>query len=128
MKNLADENIEKPVVVKLRAEGHQVLHVSEIAPSITDIAVLRLANQENAVVLTEDKDFGDLIFHHHYASPGVILVRLPESVSSVDKAGIIVQVINQHQSELFHAFTVIMTNKIRLINFARRNNRPIDEN
>lgn len=58
MKILADENIEKPVVAKLSAEGHQVLHVSEIAPSITDVAVLRLANQENAVVLTEDKDFG----------------------------------------------------------------------
>jgi len=127
MKILADENIEKPVVVKLRSEGHQVLHVSEIAPSITDVAVLRLANQENAVVLTEDKDFGDLIFHQHYAAPGVILVRLPDGFSSTEKAGIIAQVINQHQNELFYAFMVIMANKIRLINFTRKGNDSIEE-
>lgn len=128
MKILADENIEKPVVMRLRTEGHQVLHVSEISPGISDIAVLQLANQENAIVLTEDKDFGDLVFHLHYSVAGVILVRLPETVQSTEKAMIIAKVIERYQEQLFHAFTVIMANKLRLIKFPHESDSLSSEN
>ncbi|MGK3997701.1 DUF5615 family PIN-like protein [Sorangium sp. So ce1024] len=53
---LADENIAAPIVERLRADGVTVLQVSEIAPTIADSEVLRLAAEHNAIVPTDDKD------------------------------------------------------------------------
>jgi predicted nuclease of predicted toxin-antitoxin system len=123
LKIVADEGIEKPVVVKLRAEGHHVIYIAEIAQGAPDIDVLALSHQEEALLITFDKDFGDLIFHQHYQSRGVVLVRLPDELSSSEKANIIVDVINTHGEKLFGAFTVITSSKIRVINFPPKRNR-----
>jgi len=56
MKFLADENIDKPIVERLRDDGHIVLYVLEMEPSISDDEVIRQANQESALLLTADKD------------------------------------------------------------------------
>ena len=77
MKIVADEGIERHVVVRLRVEGHDVVHIAEIARGITDQEILELANREEALLITYDKDFGDLIFYKQYNTHGVMLVRLP---------------------------------------------------
>ena len=61
---LADENIDQSVVAGLRAEGHQVFAVSDMEPGVTDDVVLALANERNALLVTEDKDFGELVFRN----------------------------------------------------------------
>ena len=114
MKILADEGIEKPVVLRLRAEGYQVKYIAEIAQGAADTDVLALSNQEEAILITADKDFGDLVFYRRYKSLGVILVRLSDELPSSEKANIIVDAINTHHKELFGAFTVITSNKIRI--------------
>ncbi|KYF50440.1 hypothetical protein BE08_17255 [Sorangium cellulosum] len=58
---LADENIAAPIVERLRADGVTVLQVAEIAPTVADSEVLRLAAEHDAIVLTGDKDFGELV-------------------------------------------------------------------
>ena len=45
-------------------------------PGITDAEVLNLANNESAILLTSDKDFGELIFRLHRIAAGVVLIRL----------------------------------------------------
>ena len=62
MKFLADENIDKPIVERLRGDGHSLFYIVEMQPGISDDEVLRLANQQEAVLLTADKDFGELVF------------------------------------------------------------------
>ncbi len=57
MKLLADEGVDAAIVARLRLGGHDVLSVAELAPGITDNAVLDLANGEERVLLTVDKDF-----------------------------------------------------------------------
>ena len=57
---LADENIDYPIIKLLRIEGFVVFSVFEENPSINDQSVLAIANQLNAILLTNDKDFGDL--------------------------------------------------------------------
>jgi predicted nuclease of predicted toxin-antitoxin system len=59
---LADENIDQPIVERLRQENHQVWYIAEIAPNISDDIVLKLALDEKAILLTSDKDFGELVF------------------------------------------------------------------
>jgi predicted nuclease of predicted toxin-antitoxin system len=57
---LADECVAAPVVVFLRAAGHDVLYVAEAAAGLSDLDVIGLAFQEKRILLTEDKDFGIL--------------------------------------------------------------------
>ena len=63
MKILADENIAPLIVDRLRQEGYQVEHVAEFAKGIADIDVLGIANEQGAILLTDDKDFGDLVIY-----------------------------------------------------------------
>jgi len=124
MRIVADEGIERPIVVRLRTAGHDVIHIAEIARGITDPEVLELANQKEALLITYDKDFGDLVFYKQYHTQGVMLVRLPETLSSLEKAEIVIDVISERQDELFHAFSVIAVNKRRTIKILQRQSHP----
>jgi predicted nuclease of predicted toxin-antitoxin system len=65
---LADESVDGPIVKRLRQEGHTVQYIAEMTPGITDDMVLELANQEAALLLTADKDFGELVFRQRRVS------------------------------------------------------------
>jgi predicted nuclease of predicted toxin-antitoxin system len=76
IKFLADENIPRICVSSLRAQGLDISWISEIASSISDIEVCSLARMEGRIVITSDKDFGDLVIRDGIIVPGVILLRL----------------------------------------------------
>lgn len=76
MRWLADECASAPLVERLRAAGHDVSYMAEAAPGTSDTAVLQRAHDEARVLLTEDKDFGDLVFRSRLAAPGIVLPRL----------------------------------------------------
>lgn len=78
MKLLANENIPAALIKGLRAAGHDVAWVSEISSGIADPQVIEWAIREERLLLTFDKDFGELAFARSLpASCGVILLRLP---------------------------------------------------
>jgi predicted nuclease of predicted toxin-antitoxin system len=60
---LADESADRQIVERLRLEGHSVWHVADMDPGVSNGEVFNMANQKNAVLLTADKDFGELVFH-----------------------------------------------------------------
>lgn len=113
MKFLADENIDYQIVEHLRQEDHSVLYVAELNPGISDTEVLGLANKENAILITSDSDFGELVFRQRRLTSGVIYIRLG-NLSSEQKANIIVSAINQHGEEFLNSFVVISSNSIRI--------------
>lgn len=74
---LADENFPAPVIAALRQRGHDVAAVAETMPGATDARVLDAAVADECLLLTLDRDHGDLIFRHGHAAPtGVVLFRL----------------------------------------------------
>ena len=74
---LADENLPAPVTAELRMRGHDVLAIAETLAGATDAEVLAKAVDEGRLLLSLDRDYGDLIFHHYHPAPlGVILFRL----------------------------------------------------
>lgn len=75
---LADENIPAPMVDALRAEGWNVAYVSEDSAGISDEDVLARARNESRIILTEDKDFGELVYRMKRGVPGIIMIRLPQ--------------------------------------------------
>jgi predicted nuclease of predicted toxin-antitoxin system len=75
MRLLADENISPDLVTRLRAAGHDVTSVREAARGIPDPGVLEIAASEDRVLLTEDKDFGELVFREQLPAAGIVLLR-----------------------------------------------------
>jgi predicted nuclease of predicted toxin-antitoxin system len=59
---LADESVDRPIVERQRQDGHNTVYVAELSPSVTDDEVLQEANNRDALLLTEDKDFGGLVY------------------------------------------------------------------
>lgn len=113
MNFLADESVDRQIVDRLRQDGHLVRYVAEMGPGISDDTVLDLANQEVALLLTADKDFGELVFRQRRPMPGIVLIRLA-GLSPMHKAGIVASTINQHVAELPRAFAVIAPGVFRI--------------
>ena len=62
MNFLADENVDRQIVHRLRERGHVMLYVLEMDPGVSDDVVHNLANESQSLLLTADKDFGELVF------------------------------------------------------------------
>jgi predicted nuclease of predicted toxin-antitoxin system len=74
---LANENVPGAVIAALRQQGHDVAWILEDGPGSSDTVVLERAQREGRVVVTFDKDFGELAFHRGLAaSVGVVLFRI----------------------------------------------------
>lgn len=110
---VADESVDQSIVLCLRQDGHQVLAVAEMDPGITDDAVLEAANERNALLLTADKDFGELVFRQRRVSKGVLLIRLA-GLSQEAKIAAISSAIRDRQDELLGAFSVLTAGTIRI--------------
>jgi hypothetical protein len=61
----------------MRQAGWDTAYVKEANPGISDDGVLRWAVREDRILLTEDKDFGDIVFRMQREIPGVLLLRMP---------------------------------------------------
>lgn len=113
MKFLADEGVDKPIVDALRTEGFDVQYILETNPGLNDHAVLSIAESENLILITLDKDFGELVFRLKKLHSGIILIRLPGYHPSA-KAVLTLQLLKEHIDELPGAFTVIQPHAIRI--------------
>lgn len=113
MNFVADEGVDRQIVERLREDGHKVFYVAEMDPGIKDEDVLLLSNQESAILITADKDFGDLVFRQGSITCGVLLVRLG-GLSLSRKAEIVSTAIDKHEAEIPKAFSVISSGTIRI--------------
>jgi len=110
---VADEGVDRPVVERLRQDGHDVVYVAELSPSIADEEVLQQANALGAILLTADKDFGELVFRQGLVHPGVVLIRLA-GLANATKAEILAEVFRGRTAELFGAFSVVSPGQVRI--------------
>lgn len=83
MRLLANENCPSDTVNALRAIGHEVTWIRTDAPGSSDVEVIALAAREGRILLTLDKDFGELAFRAHLpAGAGIVLLRVFPPVPS----------------------------------------------
>lgn len=113
MNLLADKGVDKQIVERLRLDGHNVLYVAEMEPSIRDEVVLQRANEHGALLVTEDKDFGELVYRQQLVHLGVILLRLM-GLASLTKARVVSKVFEEHGKEMPNAFTVVSPGVLRI--------------
>lgn len=84
MRLCANENVPGDCVERLRQSGHDVLWIRKNAPGSSDEVVLALAQAEGRLLITFDKDFGELVFHRGAAaSRGIVLFRIAQPSSAI---------------------------------------------
>lgn len=113
MRFLADECCDVAIVMALRKAGHDVKAVSEISPSAEDLDVIRLATREKRILITEDKDFGQLVYAYGQTSGGVIFLRYPVSARQRISEDI-VRLVKQSGKKLVRRFVVVQPGRIRV--------------
>lgn len=62
MRFVADESVDRQIVEELRLAGHEVLYIAEVEPGVVDEIVLARSTGWGAVLVTADKDFGEMVF------------------------------------------------------------------
>lgn len=113
MNFLLDESVDAPVAHRLRSDDHTVVCVWELTPGISDDQVLAHANRDQAILVTADKDFGELVFRLGRAHNGVLLIRLA-GLPPERKADILSAAVREHGHDMGKAFTVVTPGFVRL--------------
>jgi predicted nuclease of predicted toxin-antitoxin system len=112
MKNVvADESVDYRIIIELRKTNYEVYSIAEQQPSLTDSNVLALANERQALLLTEDKDFGELAFRFKFPHRGILLIRIDKPT---EKISITVEIINKYYDNLIDKFSVLTEDKLRI--------------
>jgi predicted nuclease of predicted toxin-antitoxin system len=113
MRLLANENIPLVAVQSLRAHGFNVLWIREMAPGSADEDVLALASEEERVLLTFDKDFGELAFRSGLpAKCGIVLFRIP--MRSAEYLAQFIVNLMASRSDWSGQFSVVEVDRIRM--------------
>lgn len=112
MRWLVDECVDAGLVERLRATGHDVVYTAEIAPSASDADVLRRAQNERRLLLTDDKDFGELIIRRGQDAPGIVLLRIDPAMHNL-KIRQLAAAIERLGENLFGRYTIVEAARIR---------------
>ena len=110
---LADESCDFAVVRALRDAGYDVAAVAEVRTQSEDSQVIEQARREGRVLLTEDRDFGRLVFVSRAACAGVIFIRFP-SRRRITLAKEVLQVVRKQADKLPGSFVVLQPGQVRI--------------
>jgi predicted nuclease of predicted toxin-antitoxin system len=113
MNFLADECVDGQIVDRLRSDGHAVGVVAEPDQGMSDEPVLRRSNESGSVLITADKDFGELVFRQGRAFSGVLLLRLAGKHPD-QKAEMVSATVRTHEAELEGNFSVLTARTLRV--------------
>ncbi len=113
MKFIIDENAGPSVAKWLSDKGFEVFSVYDISPGISDEEILRKAFDENYIVITSDKDFGELVFKNSLPHKGIILLRLQYETSS-NKIKLLNSLLEQLSPQLPGHFVVATEGGVRI--------------
>jgi predicted nuclease of predicted toxin-antitoxin system len=110
---VADESVDGQTVGRLRALGHDVLFVAEFDPGVEDDVILGKCHQSSAMLLTADKDFGELVFRRRLLHSGVLLLRLP-GLTPNQRADLVGFAIGLYGETCFGRFAVLSERALRI--------------
>lgn len=114
IKFLANVNIEKPIIEFLLKKGWNVKSVLEIDKQMPDDEVCALANKEERIILTNDKDFGEIVFFQRKVVYGVILVRI-KGQDVEEKIVRLGNLLARHSDKIINHFVIITKEKFRFV-------------
>ena len=114
MKIVADENIDFLLIRKLRQAGFDVFSIAESQFGIKDREVLSVANTKNALLITEDKDFGELVYRFRLPNRGVLLIRLSDDLPRESATNRVLEIVLHYKETLMDSFAALDDVNIRI--------------
>ncbi len=113
MNLVADESVDFGIILNLRNKGVTVFSIAENFPSINDTDVLSIAFEQGHILITEDKDFGELAYRLRLKHKGILLLRLSEipRQARIESA---TQTILKHFEKLENNFSVLTKRGLRV--------------
>jgi len=111
MKFLANENIPFTVVKELRKLGYDIIRIDEIKKGMKDEEVIEVSLKEGRIIITFNKDFGELIIKKKRKVKGIIFLRIaPESIDFIKEK--VIAVIEKF-TEIEGKFLIVQKDKVR---------------
>lgn len=114
MRFLVDECTGPAVAKWLRSLHHDVFSIYDETRGLDDESIIKKANLENYILITNDKDFGEIVFRMRKPHKGVILLRL-EDEQSENKISVLQQVLESYSDKLADNFTIVTEKTVRII-------------
>ncbi len=110
---VADENVPRPVLDRLRMSGYDVMSIQETVPGISDPEVLKVARSQSRILITADQDFGELTVRHRLGASGIVIIQLGR-LSNAARADRVAEVIAAHIDRLAGHLMVIEPARVRI--------------
>lgn len=110
---VADESVDFAIIKILRDNGFHVISIMEQSPGIDDAKVLEIANKYRGLLITEDKDFGELTYRLHNQHFGILLIRL-SGLPRHKRIKCVSEYLIEHSEKLLGKFSVINEQGIRI--------------
>ena len=113
MRFLVDECTGPAVAQWLRLQNYDVISVYDEIRGADDKEVIQKASEQNRILITNDKDFGELVFREKKQHKGVILLRL-EDERAANKVAVLKQLLEKYESSLPEHFIVVTETTVRI--------------
>lgn len=112
MRFLVDECTGPRVAQWLREQGHDVFSVYEEARGSDDDSIIQKACDENWILITNDKDFGEKVFRGQHSHHGIVFLRLGDNRAS-NKIEVISKLLGAYSDKLADQFVVVTESRVR---------------
>lgn len=113
MRFLANENLPRSSIELLRGLGYEIDSISEDSPGISDQQVIERAVKDGSIIITFDRDYGELIFRHQFPAPrGVLYLRFIPT-SPEEPGEYIHRILNNKEITLEGYFTIAEKDRVR---------------
>ena len=112
-KFVVDVGVSNIVENWIESQGFDVLKIRTINPKMSDLEILKLARKEKRIVITMDKDFGELVFRSAKKHHGVLLLRLDDATSD-EKLSVMKEIFSTYFGQLKGHFCVFQNQTLRI--------------
>jgi predicted nuclease of predicted toxin-antitoxin system len=110
---VADESVDFGIISTLRQKGIVVISILENYPGIKDTEVLKLAHDQRYLLITEDKDFGELTFRLKLKHDGIMLIRLND-MPRKERIQFVAEIMEKYFDKMKSNFSVLTTRGLRI--------------
>lgn len=115
MRFIVDECTGPAVASWLKDSGHEVFSVYDEARGMSDNDIIRKAHKEEWILITNDKDFGEMVYRDRRLHRGVILLRL-EDERSASKIKALSRLLASYSDRISETFLVVTEQRVRFAN------------
>lgn len=112
MRFLVDESTGSTVARWLRTQGHEVFSVYDESRGVDDEVIIQKAFDENWILITNDKDFGEKVYRERHQHHGVILLRL-DNERAANKIETLLHLLDNYSDQIADRFVVVTEKQVR---------------